>query len=200
MSVKAIIWDFEGVLTIPKTKHPHELIAEVLDVPAEPVKRFFNGDFNDQLDLGQISIQEFYVELGRVLGISTTNDNQFDRIFENALQINQELLDYAKQLHQRLRSALLSNYSKRLRELLQTKWKIGDVFDEVFISAEVKLIKPDPRIFQLALQRLGTQAEETIFVDDRQINILGAEKLGIHSIHFKDNQQVVREIQRLLED
>ena len=202
MNIKAIIWDFEGVLAIPIGKHPHQLIAEQLGVPAEPVIQFFHGEFNDQLDLGLIDIQQFYEELAKALGIAKADakfdGKYFEKIFENALQINQEIVLFAKSLHQHLRSALMSNYCKHLRDDLFHKWAIGDLFDEIFISAEIQLIKPDPRVFQLALDALCVQANETIFVDDRIVNHQGAQTFGIHSVLFKNNQQAMQEINTLL--
>lgn len=77
--------------------------------------------------------------------------------------------------------AVVSNFDTRLRPLLQ-RMGIGNLFDEVVVSAEVGVEKPNPVIFEHALQRLGCSAEEVIHVgDDRRNDVWGARDAGIHA-------------------
>jgi putative hydrolase of the HAD superfamily len=94
---------------------------------------------------------------------------------------------------------LLSNGWPSTRCFLDERWHIADIFDDMIISAEVGLAKPDRRIYQLALDRLGVEAEQTIFIDDFDENIRGARELGIHGIHFQDPQAVLEELKDLLD-
>jgi HAD superfamily hydrolase (TIGR01509 family) len=61
----------------------------------------------------------------------------------------------------------------------------------------VRLLKPDPRIYQLTLDELGVKPEEAVFVDDTQNNVLGAQALGIIGILYEDNHTALREIEQL---
>jgi putative hydrolase of the HAD superfamily len=94
---------------------------------------------------------------------------------------------------------LLSNGWPSTRRFLNEQWHIADIFDDMIISAEVGLAKPDRRIYQLALDRLGVEPEHTIFVDDIDENIQGARELGIHGVHFQDPQTVLEELKDLLD-
>jgi putative hydrolase of the HAD superfamily len=94
---------------------------------------------------------------------------------------------------------LLSNGWSSTRRFIDERWDIADIFDDMIISAEVGLAKPDRRIYQLALDRLGVEAEQTIFIDDFDENIQGARELGIHGIHFQDPQIVMEELKDLLD-
>ena len=75
---------------------------------------------------------------------------------------------------------------------------IADAFDALVISAEEKMMKPDPRIYQLALDRLDVRADEAIFLDDVQVNIEACNALGMHGVHFTSSEQAQRDIRALL--
>ena len=65
-------------------------------------------------------------------------------------------------------------------------------------SAEQRTTKPDPRIYQTTLDQLGVKAESTIFIDDRQKNVEGAQKLGIHAILYEEFPQFKATLTHLL--
>jgi putative hydrolase of the HAD superfamily len=64
------------------------------------------------------------------------------------------------------------------------------MFDATVFSCEEGTAKPEPRIYEIALERLGVKPPEAVFVDDRADFIEGAQKLGMHTIRFEDPQQV----------
>jgi epoxide hydrolase-like predicted phosphatase len=96
------------------------------------------------------------------------------------------------------KTGLLSNAFSNLRDWIASEGKFSDAFDDMVISAEVGLMKPDPRIYQLALEQLEVSPSESIFIDDFQHNIDGAQSLGMHAIHFQNPDQVLGDIQRIL--
>ena len=59
-----------------------------------------------------------------------------------------------------------------------------DRFRDIVVSGEVKLLKPDPAIYHLALDRFGLRAQDALFIDDRQINVDGAEAVGMRAQLF----------------
>ena len=70
-------------------------------------------------------------------------------------------------------------------------------FDEVVISGEVGYVKPDPRIFELTLQRMNIAASEAIFVDDLQYYADGAKKVGITVVRFVNADQLRADLKSL---
>jgi len=68
-------------------------------------------------------------------------------------------------------------------------WQIDGLFNELIISAEMKMIKTDRRIFHLAVKRLGTQPGETHFIDDVEENVLAAHNEGLVEIRYIDTRQ-----------
>ena len=89
---------------------------------------------------------------------------------------------------------LLSNFSAEKFPLMQKRYDFLDLFDDMIISGEHNLIKPDPAIFQLTLERIGRKASECLFVDDSLPNIEVARKMGFHTIHFQSPEQLERDL------
>ena len=78
--------------------------------------------------------------------------------------------------------------------------KYPDMFDrfrDIVVSGDEKMVKPDPAIYRLALDRFGLKAEETVFVDDNADNVAGAAALGIHAIRFTDAPALRAELKTL---
>ena len=75
---------------------------------------------------------------------------------------------------------------------------IDGLFDEMIISAEVKLVKPDPRIFHLAVQRLQVLPQEALFVDDMAENVAAAHKEGLEAIQYEGLSQTLDQIKYIL--
>lgn len=74
---------------------------------------------------------------------------------------------------------------------------IFDRFQDILVSGEEKLIKPDPAIYRLALDRFGLAPEQAIFIDDRADNIAAARALGLWTHHFRSAEPLADELQAL---
>ena len=90
----------------------------------------------------------------------------------------------------------LSNWSAETFPLARRKYPFFDLFDDMVISGEVKLIKPEPGIFHLLLQKIRYQASECLLIDDSDKNIDAAQNIGFHTIHFKSASQLRLEFTR----
>lgn len=88
----------------------------------------------------------------------------------------------------------LTNWSMETFPQARKRFPILQLIDNYVVSGDVKLIKPDPRIFQLILQRFDLKAEETIFTDDNPNNVAAAQALGIHGILFQDANELRKHI------
>lgn len=85
---------------------------------------------------------------------------------------------------------LLSNFSAEKFPLMRERYEFLNLFDDMIISGEHKLIKPDPAIFQLTLKRIDRKASECLFIDDSLANIETARNMGFHTIHFQSPEQL----------
>ena len=199
MTIKALIWDMEGVLMLTVDNNMPLTVAKKLNAPYEKVREIYFSDINDKMDLGEMTQDQFNEYVLDTLQISREKKHLLEEIFSEKLFIDEDLLKYIVEMGSKYKLGLLSNYSNDLRPKIEKEWALGSVFDEIIISCEVGLIKPDPAIFNLILARLGVKAEESVFIDDRIKNIDGAKKMGFQTIFFTSKEQSLKELAHILQ-
>ena len=178
---RTVIFDYGEVISQSQSAADREAIRALAGVAAEP---FWAAYFahRDGLDLGQAGVCAYWRAIAREVGASWDNARIHElwaADFRSWLSINTgtvEVLDDLKAGGTRL--ALLSNagpdYGSYFRH-----GPLGDYFDGCYVSGELNLLKPHPEIYHHVLADLGVTAAEAVFVDNRESNVRGAEKLGI---------------------
>lgn len=150
---------------------------------------------NQMVDRGEINEKGFYEKLAAATGQSY---EQVAEVFADKSLIDPQVVALIKSLKNNYKIGLLSNASgEYLRELLHIH-DLSELFDVVVASAEVKMIKPDPEIFEHILKQLAVDANEAIFIDDNRRNVNAAERLGIKSIMFTSSEQLERELHEII--
>lgn len=91
----------------------------------------------------------------------------------------------------------LSNWSAETFPFAQKRFEFLRWFQAIFLSAEVRLVKPDPRIFTGFCERFGLSPEQIIYIDDLQHNVEAAHRIGMHAIRFRDPASLHAELVRL---
>jgi 2-haloacid dehalogenase len=91
----------------------------------------------------------------------------------------------------------LSNWSAETFPLVRKKFVFFDLLDDIILSGEVGQIKPEPEIYEIALQRIGRPAAECLFIDDSHANIEQARRMGFMVVHFQSPEQLERELRTL---
>jgi len=105
--------------------------------------------------------------------------------------VNSHMVDWARQLGcSGVKLGLLSNMHPHMVMHARKHFAWIQSFDCVTFSGEVRLIKPDPAIYEHTLRGLGVKASEALFLDDREINVQAARALGIKAIHFQSMAQL----------
>ncbi|MCI9066039.1 MAG: HAD family phosphatase [Lachnospiraceae bacterium] len=95
------------------------------------------------------------------------------------------------------RCLYLSNFSEKARKECAASMDFLPYMDGGILSYQDKVIKPMPEIYQLLIDRYQLVPEECVFMDDTLRNLEGAEKFGIHTIHFKNQAQAIEELRKL---
>jgi glucose-1-phosphatase len=199
MSIRAVIFDLGGVINRTENKNPRERLAERAGISYEElIKLVFDTDSAIQATVGKLTTREHWDIVRQNLDIPSEVLSPLESHFWGGDMIDEELIDYIRSLRPRYKTGLLSNAWDDLRRYLQEEWKIADAFDEIVISAEVGVAKPDPRIYQIILEHLGVTPPEAIFVDDYPDNVEGAIRVGMHAIRFENPEQAKQEIDKLL--
>ena len=199
MTIKALIWDMEGVLMLTDENDISLTAAKALNAPYEKVREIYFSNTNDKVDLGEITMDQFYEYVLDMLQISRDKKHLLEEVFNEKVYIDADLLKQIMEMGREYKIGLLSNYSNELRPRIEKEWAISSVFDEIIISCEVGMVKPDPAIFNLMLDRLGVKADESVFIDDRIKNIEGAKKIGLHTIFFTSREQALEELALILQ-
>jgi putative hydrolase of the HAD superfamily len=206
--IQAVVSDFGGVLTGPLSAGfvriqddvgvPREAFARAMIAATEadgvnPLYRLETGEIPEQAFL---AILERH--LAELLGHEVTLHG-FGERYLTALDPNDELFEYFRRLHEAgVRFAMITNNVREWEPHWRAKLPIDEIFETVVDSAFVGVRKPDPRIYAIALERLGLPAEACAFVDDLERNVVAASALGFHGIHFRETEQVVAELDALL--
>jgi epoxide hydrolase-like predicted phosphatase len=158
----------------------------------------FGGESGDKAQLGEITVNQHYKNLRMQLGYSPEQLQTMLEVFFSQDFLDEHLVDYVRRLHSNHKTSLLSNASDDLRRIIAERWHFEDAFDDMVISAEVKLAKPDTRIFQLAIERLQVEPGDAVFVDDMPRNVEGAMKAGLQAVHFQTPEQLRHDLGQLL--
>ena len=186
MKLKAVIFDFGGVLCFPPTPEQIASAANVCGLaPAEFLEAFWRKrrEYDRGHDAGAY---------WRDIAQST------DRVFDDALvggmiqreiefwsHYDQRVLRWAGQLQSSgFRTSILSNLPRPLGEVLRATPGFLDVFDQVTFSYELGTIKPEAAIYHHALRELDVAAGEALFLDDRLENVEGARAAGLQAELF----------------
>jgi FMN phosphatase YigB (HAD superfamily) len=197
--IKAVIFDFGGVLVRMVDDRPRLKLAEQLGVPISRLDELvFFSDSARKASMGEIKVEQHWMAVGEALGIQPDDMPGFLEQYWSADDVNWPLLAFIKGLHPHYKVGLLSNAWDDLRRTMHERWNMAVLFDDLVISAEVSFAKPDPRIYRLALERLHVQPEEAVFVDDMLVNVEAARQQGLSAIQFLDTEQTLTDLKSIL--
>jgi putative hydrolase of the HAD superfamily len=206
--IEGIVSDFGGVLTSPLVDSfvgvldssgvSFEELGQAMAALAE--REGSNPLF--ELETGRLSEARFMDSLSDELsarrGSRVELDGFGERYFRH-LEPNQRVIDYMRGL--RDRGYKLAICTNNVREW-EARWRgmlpVEEIFDVVVDSAFVGARKPERRIYEITLERLGTPPEATLFIDDVDVNCQAAQELGMTAIHFRSTDQAIEAIEAAL--
>jgi epoxide hydrolase-like predicted phosphatase len=200
MSIRAVIFDLGGVLVRTEDRAPREQLAKSLGMTYEEISHvIFDTESARLATVGKITTQAHWEKVRDTLKLSPEEFSRVRIAFWGGDSLDENLVEYIRSLRTQVRTALLSNAWDNLRGIIESRWKISDAFDEIIISSEVGVAKPDPRIYQMTLNRLEVAPQEAVFVDDFIENVEAARSAGLYSVHFVKPEQACSELSKLLD-
>jgi 2-haloacid dehalogenase len=194
--IKAVIFDFGGVLI---SWDPRNLYSRFFPEQPQAMEDFLAEisfmEWNAQQDKGR-PFEEAVALLSKQFPhrahlIRAYRENWRESI-TGSIEGTVELLRLLKKNGYSLYG--LSNWGTETFALVQHEFDFFNLFDEIILSGEVKLIKPDPEIFELFLQKIGKPADQCLFIDDSEPNIITAKKMGFDTVHFKSPEHLKNEL------
>jgi len=207
--IEAIVSDFGGVLTSPLLD-AFVGLQERRGIPLEAFGAALaraagdNGGENPlyELETGRLTEARFVELLAAALRAELGRDvdlARFGETFFEHLHPNEELFAFMRTLHGRgYRMAILTNNVREWEPLWRSMLPVDELFELVVDSGFEGVRKPDPRIYELTLDRLGVAPAATLFVDDMEINCDAARELGMQAVWFRSNAQAIGEIEQVL--
>jgi putative hydrolase of the HAD superfamily len=123
----------------------------------------------------------------------------FYGVLNNEMLPNQELIKFIKtKLKSKYKLGILSNAVDDFMYEIIGEEELRKIFDEIVISHQVGIAKPEPAVYQIALKKLNVRAKESVFIDDTETHCEGARSLGMQSIQYKNFEQMQQELEKIL--
>jgi epoxide hydrolase-like predicted phosphatase len=200
MDIKAIFWDLGGVLVRTEDWGPRRAWEQRLGLrEMELTNLVFQGEAGRKAELGQANGEDVWRWISKQLDLDEDNLQQLKQDYWSGDRMDDELVALIRTFKDKYKIGLISNAWPDLRGWLENNWKIADVFHDLVISAEVKMAKPDRRIYELATTRMQVDPQQAVFIDDMAINVHGASQAGMFAIQFTDRETTVAKLHELLD-
>jgi epoxide hydrolase-like predicted phosphatase len=204
MAINTIIFDFGGV--IYKTPKSHQLrkIQRFFRIKVDPellemLEKKENSQIIREMCLGVIPEEKMWTTIATKLGVKPWVYRFFRRRLTSKKYLNKALVKFLVELSRNYKIGILSNAGDQTRSLLEDVFNLDRYVDEIIISAEEKMIKPDRQIYQLAVERLDTLPETSLFIDDQLVNVQAARDFGMKAVQFIETEQAIAEINAYLD-
>ncbi len=194
-----VVFDFGGVLI---EWDPRRLYRKFFNGNATALDNFLTeigfAEWNLQQDQGRPfaeAVAELSARFPHYADLIKAYDECWEESIIGPIQPTVDILRALKDAGYRPHG--LSNWSAEKFALVRPRYEFFNWFDTIVVSGAVKLVKPDPRIFALFLQRIDRTAEECVYIDDSTTNVAEADRLGFRAIRFESPAQLAVELDRL---
>ena len=189
MAIKAIVFDCFGVLI----KSGHNLLRQDF-----PELKDFVDELQEKSDFGTLDRQEFNNDIA---GRTNLSPDEIDARYWGTNKYNDEVIDLAGNLKSsgEFKIALLSNISRDWMSEALAIFNERKLFDEILLSGDINIVKPNPEIFKIMIEKLNLKPYECVMIDDVAENINGARIAGMHGIVYFSPEQLKEDLNNLLE-
>jgi len=197
LALRAVIFDYGMVLTGLPDAEAHDAMVRITGLQPDRFETLYWAD-RHAYDEGKLSGVTFWQKFARDSGIAVTPEqlaelNRLDaRMWTTQ---NPRMVAWQQRLKARgLHTAILSNMGDTVLESIEREYAWIQNFDVLVWSFQLGMAKPDPAIYRHTLKRLGTRPEETLFIDDKRVNIEAARALGLQAIEFTTAEKLRQEL------
>jgi 2-haloacid dehalogenase len=197
--IQAIIFDFGGVLI---NWDPHRLFNQYFANDTQAIDNFLTEinffNWNLSQDKGypfSQAVTDLSAQFPQYAHLIHAYDSEWEQSITGIVPETIEILYKLKSVGRHLYG--LTNWSAEKFSVVRSKYHVFDLFEDIVVSGEVKLIKPDPAIFHLLLQRIHREPRECLLVDDSVKNIETAQKMGFATHHFTSPSLLKMELQKM---
>src|SRR5450631_3611365 len=187
LALRAVVFDYGMVLSGPPDAESHDSMVRITGLSAERFEQLYWAD-RPAYDEGKLTGMTFWQNFARDgnLAIGQGEIEELNRLDVRMWTTeNPAMIAWHQKLKVRgLLTGILSNMGGTVLESIEREFKWIAGFDVLVWSFQISMVKPDPAIYLHTLEQLGTNPEETLFLDDRPVNVEAAQALGIKAIEF----------------
>lgn len=184
-SITTIFFDIGGVLLDVDEQAGLAEIAHATGLAADWLNHRMGGKALHALERGKITLRDYHAAVFKDTGDHTPLPYEhFERIWLGVVKAETPVTGLLPDLKKQMGVWLLSNSNHAHIDYVRENYPFMAEADGVISSHEVGCRKPDREIFQLALRRAGTDAEQALFIDDKPENVAAARQLRIHAHHY----------------
>jgi glucose-1-phosphatase len=194
--IKSIIFDIGGVVIKPHDPVYYAYLARKSGRTEAEVS-YMMKRLQPESEIGRMSIPMLESIIAKQLKIPKKEIRWLD-FFKKHMEVNVDITDLIGELHSDFQLAYLSNIDKA-KYLWADRILRPIPFDYRFASCNIGLRKPDPKIYRYVLKKMKAKPEETIFIDNMLENVLGATRVGINSILFKNRMELDIHLSKIIE-
>jgi len=193
--IKSIVFDVGGVLMadVPLRKIAEELSLRFSMCDEELHSYLYPTEHWTLLTLGKISEDEYWDHFLKASQVDLDKGELKEKV-RMALRPIADNVELIPQLKDKYELAILSNHAKEWSQFMIKEFDFFRHFHHIIFSCDVGLRKPDPQIYKLAMTKLGCEAEECLFIDDKQRNTDGAQKVGMKTIVLENTSRLREEL------
>ena len=198
MSLRAVFFDMGGVVLRTEYQAPREHLAERLNTTYEELNRIvFESESSLRASIGELTTEAHWEAVARRLHQPLSQVKLLREEFFAGDIIDTGLVGFIRSLRPRYKTGIISNAWPDMREYVAAR-RIDDAFDVLVISSEVGIMKPEPKIYRIALDKVGVEAREAVYIDDTPPNVEAARALGMRGIVFKDPARALSELKEAM--
>ena len=200
--IRSVVFDYGNVLCFPQEASDVEKMASISGIPVERFTHLY-WLFRLPYDRGDLNRDTYWAKVAHEGGRAFT-PQQVEQLVDvdckGWARINHASMQWVELLRRSGRQlALLSNMPADISHYLTANFEWPSLFDHLIFSCDVGLVKPDPEIYHLCLQKLQAQPADVLFLDDRPENIEAAAKLGIHAVLFDTLENTIDRVRKRFE-
>ncbi len=198
-SIKAVIFDYGGVLSLPPDNKKMLKLAETSSLEPALFEREYRRH-RSEYDRGTLTAADYWLEILAAGGVTaggklTETLTRLD--IEIWTVINHTMVDWSSLLKERgYRTAVLSNMPRETLAYINRTFPWINNFDTCIYSCDHGLIKPESQIYSTCLEALGISSGEALFIDDSCENTEAAERLGLHTLTFQSLEAAKERIEQ----
>ena len=199
MPMRAVIFDVGGVL-LHETEHAKrsEWETRLGLLPGQLTRLVMDSEPAAHAATGQVSERQVWQAVGAQLGLDEARSLELQRDFWASEKLDITMVRFVQSLRPRYQVGILSNAWSDARAFHNAKFEMNTWADVQVYSAEVGLLKPDPRIYRIVLDQLALPAAACVFVDDRPENVQAAQALGMKGVVCRDTQHTIDDVRAAL--